>query len=142
MGVQPWSPLAGGFLSGKYRRGDTAETGRLGEANPFGDSKFVDRNRDVLDVVKAIASEMVCSPAQGALAWMVAKSGVSSTLISVRSVEQLKGSLAAASLRLDDGKMERLNEVSAPAASFSAALASPAIRRMIFGGQDVCGWGE
>jgi aryl-alcohol dehydrogenase-like predicted oxidoreductase len=142
MGVQPWSPLAGGFLSGKYRRDDTAETGRLSGANPFGDSKFVDRNWDVLDVVKAIASEMDCSPAQVALAWTMAKSGVSSTLIGARSVEQLKSNLAAASLTLDDRKMGRLNEVSVPAPSFSAALASPAIRRMIFGGQDVRGWGE
>ncbi len=142
MGVQPWSPLAGGFLSGKYRRGDTADTGRLSGANPFGDSKFVDRNWAVLDVVKAIASEMDCNPAQVALAWVMAKPGVSSALIGARSVEQLKGNLAAASLKLDDGKMARLNEVSAPTPSFSAALASPAIRRMIFGGQDVRGWGE
>lgn len=74
--------------------------------------------------------------------WTMAKSRVSSTLVGARSVEQLKGYLAAASLKLDDGKMERLNEMSAPAPSFSAALVSPAIRRTIFGGQDVRGWGE
>ena len=51
MGVVPWSPLAGGFLTGKYARENTGGTGRLSVANPFGDSKFVDRNWDVLDVL-------------------------------------------------------------------------------------------
>ena len=142
MGVQPWSPLAGGFLSGKYRRGDTADTGRLSGANPFGDSKFADRNWDVLDVVKAIAAEVGGSPAQVALAWAIAQPGISSTLIGARTVEQLTGNLAAASLVLDEDQMTRLNKVSAPAPGFSAGLASPAIRRMVFGGRDVRGWGE
>ena len=142
MGVQPWSPLAGGFLSGKYRRGDTADTGRLSGANPFGDSKFADRNWEVLDVVKAIATELDASPAQVALAWVMARPGISSTLIGARTVEQLKGNLAAASLRLDDGQMARLNEASAPASNFTARLTSPAIRRMVFGGNIVRGWGE
>lgn len=142
MGVQPWSPLAGGFLSGKYRRGDTADTGRLSGANPFGDSKFADRNWDVLDVVEAIAAEVDASPAQVALAWAMARPGISSTLIGARTVEQLKGNLAAAALRLDDGQMARLNEASAPASNFTAGLTSPAIRHMIFGGHDVRGWGE
>jgi aryl-alcohol dehydrogenase-like predicted oxidoreductase len=52
MGVIPWSPLAGGFLTGKYRREDTSGTGRLSHANPFGNSKFADRNWDILDVLK------------------------------------------------------------------------------------------
>lgn len=44
MGVMPWSALAGGFLTEKYRREDTGGSGRLSGANPFGNSKFVDRN--------------------------------------------------------------------------------------------------
>ena len=52
MAVVPWSPLAGGFLSGKYNRSDTSDTGRLSGANPFGNSKFVDRNWDILDGLK------------------------------------------------------------------------------------------
>ncbi|WP_419826490.1 hypothetical protein [Sphingomonas sp.] len=58
------------------------------------------------------------------------------------TVEQLTGNLAAASLALNEGQMARLDEVSAPAPGFSAGLASPAIRRMVFGGRDVRGWGE
>jgi aryl-alcohol dehydrogenase-like predicted oxidoreductase len=142
MGVQPWSPLAGGFLSGKYRRGDTADTGRLSGANPFGNSKFADRNWAVLDVVKTIASEVDGNPAQVALAWAMAKPGITSPLIGARTVEQLTSNLAAASLTLDREQMARLDEVSAPPSGFSAGLASPAIRRMVFGGRDVRGWGE
>ena len=56
MGVMPWSPLAGGFLTGKYKRDDTADTGRLSGANPFGDSKFTDRNWLVLDALRDVAS--------------------------------------------------------------------------------------
>ena len=142
MGVQPWSPLAGGFLSGKYRRGDTANTGRLSGANPFGDSKFADRNWDVLDVVKEIATEIDRSSAQVALAWAMARPGVSSTLIGARKVEQLTGNLTAATLTLDHKQMARLDEASAPTPGFSASVASPAIRRMVFGGHTVRGWAE
>ncbi len=142
VGVQPWSPLAGGFLTGKYRRDDTGRTGRLSGANPFGDSKFAARNWDTLDVVKAIAAEVDRSPAQVALAWVMAKAGVTSTLIGARTMEQLTGNLAAATLELGAGQMARLDEVSAPTSGFSAGLASPAIRRMIFGGRDVRGWRE
>lgn len=142
MGVQPWSPLAGGFLSGKYRRGDTAHTGRLSGANPFGDSKFADRNWAVLDVVKTIASEVDGNPAQVALAWAMAKPGITSPLVGARTVEQLTSNLAAASLTLDHEQMARLDEVSAPPSGFSAGLVSPAIRRIVFGGRDVRGWGE
>ena len=54
MGIMPWSPLAGGFLTGKYTRGDTGNTGRLSGPNPFGDSKFTDRNWDILDMLREI----------------------------------------------------------------------------------------
>ena len=69
MGVMPWSPLAGGFLTGKYRREDTSGSGRLSGANPFGNSKFVDRNWDVLQVLKSVAAEVDRPAAQVALAW-------------------------------------------------------------------------
>jgi len=57
MGVVPWSPLAGGFLSGKYDRNNTGDRGRLSSPNSFGNSKFVERNWGILDVLKAIAAE-------------------------------------------------------------------------------------
>ncbi|CAA9506176.1 MAG: Oxidoreductase [uncultured Sphingomonadaceae bacterium] len=142
MGVMPWSPLAGGFLSGKYDRANTADTGRLSGANPFGNSKFVDRNWDILDALKAVAAEVERPPAQVAIAWTLARPGVASTLTGASKVSQLESNLAALEIRLSDDHMKRLDEASAPALGFSAGLTQPAIRRMIFGGRDVAGWNE
>ena len=142
MGIMPWSPLAGGFLSGKYNRNDTSDTGRLSGANPFGNSKFVDRNWDILNVVKAIASELDRPVAQVALAWTLARTGVASTLVGARTMSQLQSNIAAADIDLSVDQMKRLDDASAPAPGFSSGLAAPFIRRMVFGGHDVVGWGE
>ena len=142
MGVMPWSPLAGGFLTGKYRREDTSGTGRLSGPNPFGNSKFVDRNWDVLEVLKAVAAELDRPAAQVALAWVMARPGITATIIGASKLPQLASNIAATKIELSEGQMTRLNEVSAPAPGFSAGLASPMIRRMVFGGNDVTGWAE
>ena len=142
MGVMPWSPLAGGFLTGKYERGDTDGKGRLSGANPFGDGKFTDHNWEVLDTLREVAAELGCEPAQAALAWTMACPGVTSTLVGARTAAQLDGNVAAASLRLGEDHMTRLNEVSRPPDGFASSLAAPMIRRMIYGGHDVTGWGE
>ena len=142
MGVMPWSPLAGGFLTGKYRREDTANTGRLSGANPFGQSKFVDRNWIVLDTLKAVADEIGRPPAQVALRWVMQRPGVASTLIGVRDASQLAGNIAATAFALTDEQMSRLNAASAPQPGFTLGLTAPAIRRMVFGGNEVSGWRE
>lgn len=142
MGIVPWSPLAGGFLSGKYKRDDTSDTGRLSGANPFGNSKFVDRNWDILDVLKAVAAELDRPVAQVALAWTLARPGVASTLVGASKSSQLESNIAAVDIDLSTEQMKRLDEASVPAPSFSSALVAPAIRRMVFGGHDVAGWGE
>jgi aryl-alcohol dehydrogenase-like predicted oxidoreductase len=142
MGIMPWSPLAGGFLTGKYKRGDTSDTGRLSGANPFGDSKFTDRNWDILATLQDVATEMESEPAQVALAWTMARPGVASTIVGARTVAQLKGNIDATRLLLSDDQMNRLNEVSKPADAFTSLLASPMIRRMVYGGNKVTGWGE
>ena len=142
IGVVPWSPLAGGFLTGKYDRKDTGNRGRLSGANPFGISKFVDRNWDVLDALKAVASELDRSPAQVALAWAMARPGVASTIIGASKLPQLESNIAAAGIRIDEAQMRRLNEASAPPPGFSSGLTAPFVRRMVFGGHDVTGWNE
>lgn len=142
LAVMPWSPLAGGFLSGKYRRDDTSGTGRLSGANPFGNSKFVDRNWDILGVLEAVATELDRSAAQVALAWTLARPGVGATLVGASKVSQLESNIAATKIDLTTEQMRRLDEASAPAPSFTSSLAAPAIRRMIFGGHDVAGWRE
>lgn len=142
MGVMPWSPLAGGFLTGKYRREDTTNSGRLSEANPFGQSKFADRNWGVLDSLRRVAEEVDRPMAQVALRWVMQRPGVASTLIGVRDAAQLAGNLAATEFELSDAQMSRLNEASATPPGFSAGLTGPMIRRMVFGGHDVSGWQE
>ncbi len=142
MGIMPWSPLAGGFLSGKYNRENTCHTGRLTGPNPFGDSKFSGRNWDILDAVKTIAAELDRPVAQVALAWVIARPGVASTLTGARTLEQLLSNLAALDIALSDDQLHRLDAASSPPATFSGSLTTPHIRRMIFGGQDVTGWGE
>ena len=142
LGVVPWSPLAGGFLTGKYDRRDTSNSGRLSGANPFGNSKFVDRNWEVLDVLRAVAAELDRAPAQVALAWAMARPGVASTVIGASKLSQLESNIAAADIRLSEEQTRRLNEASAPPLGFSSGLAAPMIRRMVFGGHDVSGWNE
>ncbi len=142
MGVMPWSPLAGGFLSGKYARENVSNTGRLSGANPFGNSKFVDRNWDILDSANAIAAELERPVAQVALAWAMARPGISATIIGASKVSQLESNLAATDIHLSDQQMKHLNDASAPILGFSAALTSLATRQMIFGGRSVAGWGE
>ena len=142
MGVMPWSPLAGGFLTGKYKREDTSGSGRLSGANPFGNSKFVDRNWDVLEVLRSVAAEIDRPMAQVALAWVMARPGIAATLIGASKLPQLASNIAASEITLSEDQMRRLNEVSAPAPGYSSGLTSPMVRRMVFGGNDVMGWSE
>lgn len=140
--VVPWSPLAGGFLTGKYPRDSAPDSGRLSGANPFGDSKFTDRNWSVLDVVKAIAVEQDRPAAQIALAWVMARPGITSTIIGARTLKQLYDNLAAAEIALTPDQMTRMTEVSAIMPGFTDSLAAPFIRRLVFGGNEVRDWGE
>ena len=142
MAVVPWSPLAGGFLTGKYDRADTGGAGRLSGANPFGDSKFSGRNWAILDALRAVADEHGRPPAQVALAWALARPGVASVIIGASRTEQLNDNLAALEITLTEDQTARLDAASAPVPGFSDSLAAPGIRRMAFGGHDVKGWGE
>lgn len=142
MGVMPWSPLAGGFLTGKYKREDTSGAGRLSGANPFGDSKFSDRNWEILAILKEVAAEQDRTAAQIALAWVMAQRWVTSTLVGASNVSQLSGNIAATSVRLTGDQMNWLDQISAVKPGFSASLTAPMIRRMVYAGHDVTGWAE
>lgn len=142
MGIMPWSPLAGGFLTGKYKRDDISGTGRLSGTNPFGDSKFSARNWDILETLKEVADAIARPVAQVALAWAMTRPGVGSTLIGASKVSQLESNIAAIEVTLSDEQMARLNEASTPPQTFSSSLVTSQIRSMVFGGQTVTGWGE
>ncbi|MEO5833041.1 MAG: aldo/keto reductase [Nakamurella sp.] len=106
LGLLPWSPLGGGWLSGKYRR-DQRPTGttRLGEDPNRGveayDRRNVDRTWDVIDAVQHVAEDRGASMAQVALAWVTDQPAVTSTILGARTLEQLDDNLAAADLHLD-----------------------------------------
>lgn len=142
LGITPWSPLAGGFLAGKYQRQDPKATadGRLSGANPFQDSKFTEHNWRVLDTLHAVASELDRPPAQVALAWVLAQPGISAPILGASRLEQLHDNLAALPLALSPEQLRRLTESSAPAPTYPYPIFEPGINRHIFGGATVRGW--
>ena len=83
LGIVPWSPLAAGFLAGKYERKNEEVTGegRLSGPNPFGNSKFTDRNWQILDTLRDVAAEVNRPMAQVALAWALAQPAIASLLL-------------------------------------------------------------
>lgn len=96
----------------------------------------------MLNVVNAVAAEIGWPAAQVALAWVIARPGVASTLIGASKVAQLEANIAATEVRLDAEQTARLDAASAPMPGVSASLGAPAVRRMVFGGQAITGWGE
>lgn len=120
MGLLPWSPLAGGWLTGKYQR-DVEPTGatRLGENPQRGMEAWQKRNDDertwrTLEVVADIAQAHAATKSQVALAWLTAQPAVTSVIIGARNLEQLRDNLGATDLHLTGEELERLSEVSAP----------------------------
>ncbi len=119
LAVTPWSPLGGGWLTGKYHA-DQRPTGdtRLGEDPERGVEAYDTRNTahtwDVLAVVEQVAEARGATMAQVAIAWLLARPGVASVLLGARTVEQLAGTLAAVALDLSEEEIARLTAVSAP----------------------------
>ena len=120
IGLLPWSPLAGGFLTGKYQRGGTAAGGtRAGSDNPLyqwvsEEYAASDRNWATIDAVVTIAAEMGATPAQVALSWLADRSGVTAPIFGARNVAQLTENLGAADLHLDAAATATLDAISAP----------------------------
>jgi aryl-alcohol dehydrogenase-like predicted oxidoreductase len=109
-----WSPLAGGLLSGKYRRDkDTAE-GRHVTGWDEPPVRDPEKLYDTIEVLVEIAEGHHVSAAQVSLAWLLGRPGVSSVIVGARTEEQLTDNLAAANLRLSEEERTRLDEVSAP----------------------------
>jgi len=115
LGLLVWSPLAGGLLSGKYRRGQPGpETSRLlagWDEPPVHDQ---DKLYDIVEVLVEVASKRGASPAQVALAWLLGRPAVTSVIIGARTSEQLADNLGAADLSLTTDELARLEEVSRP----------------------------
>jgi aryl-alcohol dehydrogenase-like predicted oxidoreductase len=120
IGILPWSPLGGGWLTGKYQR-DSAPTGntRLGEDPERGMEAYARRNPEertwrVIDAVGSVAKARGVSMAQVALAWLVDRPAVTSVILGARTLEQLDDNLGAAELHLSAEETARLDQASTP----------------------------
>jgi aryl-alcohol dehydrogenase-like predicted oxidoreductase len=121
LGVIPWSPLRGGWLSGKFHR-DMAQPPqgtRIEKAEQEGWSESwtryaTERTWNIVDELQAIAQELDKSPAQIALNWVLNRPGVTAPILGVRTMAHLEDNLGAAGWTMDAEQMQRLNQVSQP----------------------------
>ena len=112
LGVMPWSPLAGGFLSGKFTRNNQkAGDSRRDEF----DFPIIDKEKtyDIVDVIAQVAKEHKVSAAEIALAWIRQRPGVTSTIIGARRMEQLKENIHSVDIQFSAEQLKRIDEVSA-----------------------------
>lgn len=142
MGVLTWSPLAWGFLSGRYRKGQpvdltrgrpTHDSTRFDPANPENAAKF-----DVVEQLVEVAARIDRTLPELALAFPAAHRGVTSVIIGPRTMEQLESALKAASVALDDSVLDRIDEIIPPGFSVYQkgvwnlpALSDPTLRRRV-----------
>lgn len=162
MALVPWSPLAFGLLAGKYDRATVEAAGpreaglprdaanpdakraeddkRLDGANPFGDSLFTPRNWAIVEKLRDVAAQIGETPAAVALAWVLGRPGVGSTLISVSRPEQLTANIAALALTLPPEHRATLDQISAPEPRMLYSLFTPTLRQHAVFGAAVTGW--
>ncbi len=112
LAIMPWSPLAGGFLSGKYKResGSTEESRRVNFDFPPIDKE---RSFDIIDVLEGIAKDRHCSIAQAALAWIRMQTGITSTIIGAKREGQLAENIDSTTITLTQNELQALDEASA-----------------------------
>ena len=105
----PWSPLARGFLTGKYKRGEIPTSKRY-ESDPYLKERyFLDEDYDVLDAVQTLAKAKGITPAQVSLAWLL-KKGVTAPIIGATKIEHVEEAVGALDVKLDADEMKRLEE--------------------------------
>jgi aryl-alcohol dehydrogenase-like predicted oxidoreductase len=118
MGIIPWSPLRGGWLTGKYRRGEALpDDGRIKKASAEGwseswDNYNTERTWNIIEAVVEIAEELGKEPAQVALNWVKDRPLVTSPIIGIRTMKQLESNLGAIGWKLSDDQLNKLNTAS------------------------------
>ena len=108
----PWSPLAGGFLTGKFTRDDQSAEGARRDEFDF---PPIDKEQafDIVELMEGIADDHDATVAEIALAWVRQQTGVTSTIIGAKNLQQLESDLNSTDIELDDDELTRLDEVSA-----------------------------
>jgi aryl-alcohol dehydrogenase (NADP+) len=118
IGVLPYNPLGAGMLTGKYRRGEEPPAGSRFGRGEYGriyqQRYWSDRMFDVTEAVEAVAREAGVTPAQVALAWLLAQPGVTAPIVGASRPEHLDDSVRALDVRLADNQLDRLERVSQP----------------------------
>jgi aryl-alcohol dehydrogenase-like predicted oxidoreductase len=115
LAVLPWSPIAGGLLTGKYGRNQQAPEGtRYADPGPIQAKRFTKESFDVIEPLQALASEKGVPLSQLALAWVVQQRGITSPIIGPRTLEQLEDALKALEISLTQGDLQRIDAIIPP----------------------------
>lgn len=132
MGVLVWSPLDGGWLAGKYTRGESPPADTRGARAPMFVDVTDERKFDAVERLQAIADQAGLTLTAMALAWTLQHPAVTATIIGPRTPEQLEGNLAAIGVSLDDDVLDAIDEVVAPGTNVdprNAGWSNPALDR-------------
>ena len=156
LGVCPWSPLAGGFLAGKYEReaADATANASLGASGgagvgPKGEGRLTawkgfktltDRHWRVLDAVRTVAAQINRPMAQVALAWACAQPGITSPILGASQRAHLDDNLASLDIVFPPEQLKTLTDASALETVFPYNIFTDEVNRMVFGGATVKGW--
>jgi aryl-alcohol dehydrogenase-like predicted oxidoreductase len=115
IGILPWSPLSGGFLSGKYKKDIEPASGtRVGDRGMWFPPFDKDLGFKVVDELRAIGSRIKATPSQISLAWLLRKPAVTSIIIGARTMDQLNDNLKTMDVKLDDQSFGKLEDLTAP----------------------------
>jgi aryl-alcohol dehydrogenase-like predicted oxidoreductase len=138
LGITPWSPLKGGLLSGKYNRKNMGKAdGRFATRN--GGAELTEKQLNIIDELERLAEMHNTTPAAIALSWVNNKPGVTSTIIGVRTVEQLEANIAATDIHLSAEEIASLDQLSTPPATFLSEY-KDMIPMMQHGGVEINGF--
>ncbi|WP_226529543.1 aldo/keto reductase [Metabacillus niabensis] len=114
VGIIPWAPIGGGFLTGKYRKGESPNSGRL--SNGVGESSWENRANDknfaILEAVQEIAHSLDKTPAQVALRWLLQKEEITSPIFGASSLEQFEENMGSIGWELTEEQWNQLDEIS------------------------------
>jgi aryl-alcohol dehydrogenase-like predicted oxidoreductase len=143
LGITPWSPLADGFLSGKYQRQGKTEVGegrlKIVKDNPVF-NRFNERNWRILDALIDVAKQINRPPAQVALNWVVSQPGITSTIVGASKVAQLEENLRLGEFAIPADLRKKLDEVSTLEPAHPYGFFEPGMQGMISGGTSVHPW--
>jgi aryl-alcohol dehydrogenase-like predicted oxidoreductase len=126
LGIVAWAPLAGGYLAGKYKPGQTSVAGTRSAENWAFPTRFYHPDHDkILGALLGVAAELGRTPAQVAVRWVLDQQQVSSAIVGARTAAQLGDTLAAAGWTLPDAARQKLDAVSALPHRFPRAMEAP-----------------